>query len=201
MPLPLLHVAPLALWAAVCACLTGYSASRRTLPREGDARSRVQAPQARTHRRNADRPLGRSGCCRGEAGVSQVPGPSSSYVPWAYTSPGAVCPLAAERPPSPPRESARVSSASPRCPRRGSVRTLRVRASMGSAAMPAGSDVKAVLAMDRAAYFNLSAGDREYVRDTVVDAGGYISLFRDLTSSSAANARTTADTVQQANKP
>lgn len=63
------------------------------------------------------------------------------------------------------------------------------------------SGVKAVLALDRAAYFKLSEADREHVRDLVVNAGGYISLFRDLTKTAAANARAAADAIERANVP
>jgi RHS repeat-associated protein len=66
-------------------------------------------------------------------------------------------------------------------------------------AMPSELEVKAVLALDRGAYFGLSETDRQYVRDTVVGAGGYISLFRDLTLTSTKNADATADAVARAN--
>jgi hypothetical protein len=48
----------------------------------------------------------------------------------------------------------------------------------------------AVLDIDRAAYFNLSEEERTTLVNTVTQAGGYISLHRDLTKVSIQNART-----------
>jgi RHS repeat-associated protein len=52
--------------------------------------------------------------------------------------------------------------------------------------------VKAVLALDRGAFYSLSAAERSSVVSTVTSAGGYISLFRDLKSTSIHNARAAA---------
>lgn len=55
-----------------------------------------------------------------------------------------------------------------------------------------GATVAAVLAIDRGAFFELTGAQRDQIVKLVTGAGGYVRLFRDLTSTSAADARVLA---------
>ena len=59
----------------------------------------------------------------------------------------------------------------------------------------------AVLAMDRAAFFRLSAAERTRLVNTVTHAGGFISLFRDLTSTAVADARALSGAMAPVSRP
>ena len=55
--------------------------------------------------------------------------------------------------------------------------------------------MKSVLALDRGAFYSLSAAERSTIVSTVTSAGGYISLFRDLKPVSIENAKLVAADV------
>jgi hypothetical protein len=69
--------------------------------------------------------------------------------------------------------------------------TVKLRA-MSAVSLPGGATAAAVLAIDRGAWFSLTPAERATIQSTVTSAGGYISLFRDLTSTSIADARAIA---------
>ena len=77
----------------------------------------------------------------------------------------------------------------------GTFKDIESRALKVAAWAKAAPGVKSVLALDRGAFYSLSAAERSSVVSTVTSAGGYIALFRDLKPTSIQNARLIASEV------